>query len=902
MRTGTADRGRAIFLAVVVLCSTLVGVSLISQVLPTGNHGQGQTALQPDQANVITHNVKECSAVTTCSTNSTAMPAYATIVILIDVLSNKGPSTVAIHGLTITNETDIVESTTISAFIYAVGNVTSASYVTYVNFSASTTYSIDVIDAGNASLPTFLDAKSSGTVSSGSTSASCTVTTATANDLVISTTAVDGSTSFTAGSGQTNLDKTVDGATLYGESSWKVDTTTGSFSMSQTITSHAWAMISIALKVAGDPSAPTGLSDSSITTTGVTLSWSGPKGPIVNDTVLQAAESAGSCGSYSTKHSTSGDTHSYAVTGLTSGDVYCFEVEGWNSTGASAASSALTGVQTANDPAAPGSFSCSAVVMSTTSAFCTWTLPPGTLSNVTLYRTNSGGACGTYPSANTISTGDPAATQWTVGSLSAGDTYCMIAQAWNATGGGTDSSTSSFTTNALPGAPTTLASSAQTLTSVTLTWVQGSGTIVNDTVYYGTSCGHGGPSSSPLGWINDSVGKATTATVTGLNPYTSYCFAVGAWTAGGAGPTDDTFLNVTTLAAIPSQPTNLAATGETTSTISISWTQGVASSGSIVNDTVYYGTACSPFTGATTSGAATSFTISGLSSGTSYCVEVTAWSQGGQSAASSTITVSTTTSSSAPSDLAEVSASRTVITVSWTNNGAGIVNNTVYYTTGSNCAGTMTAISTSGATLSWSISGLTAFTTYHIAVTAWTSSVQQSAQSNCLSATAQSSTPPQVTSLSVTPTSTTAALTWTNPAQYSLFNDSVEVTAAGGSCGTWSQKISMNGVVQAYTITGLTASQTYCVAVIAWDGPSNATYANFTTLTGQGATSPGYPLGLPPVYPPTIPTVILAVPLWQVVIGAAAIVLGTYEGARRKWWWAGLLIPAGFIVAMFVVL
>jgi fibronectin type III domain protein len=90
----------------------------------------------------------------------------------------------------------------------------------------------------------------------------------------------------------------------------------------------------------------------------------------------------------------------------------------------------------------------------------------------------------------------------------------------------------------------------------------------------------------------------------------------------------------------PPAPTGLAVAGYTPTSVSLSWTQSTG--GGIVNNTVFSSTRSSgPWTPHSTSGAATSFTVSSLSCLVTYYFQVASWNASGQSPNSSQVSQQT---------------------------------------------------------------------------------------------------------------------------------------------------------------------------------------------------------------------------------------------------------------------
>jgi chitinase len=177
-----------------------------------------------------------------------------------------------------------------------------------------------------------------------------------------------------------------------------------------------------------------------------------------------------------------------------------------------------------------------------------------------------------------------------------------------------------------PSAPSNLAASNVTSTSVSLSWTASTDNVgvAGYTVSYGSAS------------VNTT---GTTATISGLTPNTAYTFTVRARDAAGnvSGPSNS--VSVTTGApapdtTAPSVPANLTATGKTSTSVSLSWTASTDNVG-VTGYTVSYGSGSVDTTGTTA-------TISGLSPNTAYTFTVRARDAAGNvSTASAPVTVTT---------------------------------------------------------------------------------------------------------------------------------------------------------------------------------------------------------------------------------------------------------------------
>ena len=199
-----------------------------------------------------------------------------------------------------------------------------------------------------------------------------------------------------------------------------------------------------------------------------------------------------------------------------------------------------------------------------------------------------------------------------------------------------------------PGAPTGLAVTATTSSSVSLSWVAPSGSVASYNVYQ-----NGAKVASSSG---------TTYTATGLAASTSYTFAVTAVNASGESPQSNKVTATTQGTGggqPPGAPTGLTVTGATQSSVSLSWT---APSGTVTGYTVFQnGTQATTTTG-------TSVTITGLAASTTYSFTVAASNSSGTGPQSAAVSATTSASNSLVSTPGGVTATFTgaqAVTISW---------------------------------------------------------------------------------------------------------------------------------------------------------------------------------------------------------------------------------------------
>ncbi|MDJ1505690.1 fibronectin type III domain-containing protein [Xanthocytophaga agilis] len=275
----------------------------------------------------------------------------------------------------------------------------------------------------------------------------------------------------------------------------------------------------------------------------------------------------------------------------------------------------------------------------------------------------------------------------------------------------------STTDTQAPSTPTNLSASAITTTSFTLAW-----TASTDNV---------GVSSYEIFRNGTSIGTSTTTSfsVTGLTANTTYSMTVKAKDAANNVSAASTALSVKTATAsdtqLPSTPTNLASPSKTQTSVNLTWTASTDNVG-VTGYNIYRGT--------TLAGSSTtnSFTVTGLTANTAYSFTVRAKDAAGNlSAASSALSVTTLPSSdtqapSVPTNLAASAITTTSFTLAWTasTDNVGVSSYEIFRN------GTSIGTST---TTSFSVTGLTANTTYSMTVKAKDAANNVSAASTALS-------------------------------------------------------------------------------------------------------------------------------------------------------------------------
>jgi hypothetical protein len=373
-----------------------------------------------------------------------------------------------------------------------------------------------------------------------------------------------------------------------------------------------------------------------------------------------------------------------------------------------------------------------------------------------------------------------------------------------------------------PGAPEAFNATQLTETSVRLNWNpptnNGGGFIEGYDVSY---------TRDGSSWSATTQTSSNTVEVTGLTGGLTYTFRI---------LTRNTFASsgyVTTelrTVAAPGAVTGLATGTIGSQTVPLSWTANPVGD-AVTGYKVEYSTDGTLFTTATANTAATSYTVTGLTNGTSYTFRVTAINAGGMGTSSS---VSGTPIGAMPVSNLTGTAGDGSVTLQWSspaNGGATVSGIRVRFSSNSGTSWTVHQASLAAGTTSTQVTGLSNGTAYTFEVVALTNL----GDSTAVTTTNTPVTPPPSSpqNLSVTSTTTSSVgLSWSAPASGGAVTYRIEQRPSVG--GEWAL-VASSITDTSYTVSSLMSNEAYDFNVFAVNASGSSAAASVSQLT---ATAP----------------------------------------------------------------
>ena len=585
----------------------------------------------------------------------------------------------------------------------------------------------------------------------------------------------------------------------------------------------------------------------------LTASWTAPTdkggGTIKSYETQYCSSSCDDSSKWQSGGSTSdGSTTSYEITGLTNGTTYQVQVRAQDSDYEDGPwSSSATGTPSTT-PGQPGT---PTITVGENRLTASWSAPSDDGgSAITGYdveycdNTSASTDCSTEDSSDWTSISHSGTgTTTTKTGLTNGTEYYFHVRAKNANGAGSWSSYGSGKPTDLPGAPTSVSVTAgdqQLAVSWTAPTDKGGddNTISQYNVRY---CS--GTCSNDSNWTSEPGDSTTSYTIRNLTNGTTYKVQVqavdsdndhGPWSSSVNG----------TPAGAPDTPSDPTLSGGNKQ-IAVSWTAPNNNGATITDYDVQYSTDESTWTDANHSGTTRSKTISGLTNGTRYHVQVRATNSSGSSSWSSSAQATPDAAPGKPAN-PTVTIGDGQLSVSWTapsNSGSAINGYDVHYKKTSDSDWTDTYHSSK--TTSTLISGLENGTSYQVRVRAYNNI--KGSWSNSVSAT-PNILPDAPDNPTVTRGNGSLSVSWTEPSNSgSAITGYVVRRCSGSNCDTetnptWTTKNVSGRTTTSTTLSSLTNGTEYSVQVAAKNTAGTGSFSGSTT--GTPATTPGTPTGV----------------------------------------------------------
>jgi large repetitive protein len=444
------------------------------------------------------------------------------------------------------------------------------------------------------------------------------------------------------------------------------------------------------------------------------------------------------------------------------------------------------------------------------------------------HSTNGGS---TWTNATTNS--NTSNTSFNVTGLTNGIGYIFqVAPYYSSTGvtGSWSSSSPTYTPQGTPAAPTSLLRTAG-VSQASLSWVAptntGGSAITDYRVEFSSNNG--------ASWttFSDGVGTGTTATVTGLVNGTSYVFRVAAVNALGTGAFSANSVAVTPI-DFPGAPTSVTASagnGQAT----LSWSVPASNGGSAITG---YAVEISSNSGSTWSTAISntgntllSYTATGLLANTAYMFRVAARNAAGMgsySLASNEVTVfgvpGVPTAPTATAGLNQA-------VLAWSApsaNGSAINGYAIQYSSNNGVSWTSATTNTGSTQTTFTVTGLTANTSYVFRVAARNAAGAGSFSSNSSSVTVYN-VPGVPTSVVATPSTTQVSLSWIAPAANGSAITDYTIQWSSNNGVSWSTFADGVSTATSAIVTGLTNGVSYQFRIAATNIGGTSSFSTAST-------------------------------------------------------------------------
>jgi hypothetical protein len=367
------------------------------------------------------------------------------------------------------------------------------------------------------------------------------------------------------------------------------------------------------------PATPTGLTGSSASATSIILRWTNTA---INATAVLVESSTDSI-TFTQIASLAATATTYTNTGLTTNTLHYYRVRAQNASGDSGYSNIASA--TAGGIAAPSGLTATAA--STTSITLNWTNNVTTGISFVGVESSPDGVTFTHITdvANTTTT-------YLSTGLTSSTLYFFRVVAVSGSTPSPYSNIASTTTLGVPPAPTALTATAASATSINLAWT-------NKATNATAVLVERSPNNTTFTQIASLAAAVATYADTGLTANTTYSYRVRTQNASGFSAYSATASTTTSgsTSGIPTAPTALTATPASTTSINLAWTNTATNATAVLVQQSTNGTTFTQI--ASLAATATTYTATGLTSGTTYSFRVSAQNSAGTSANSNTVAI-----------------------------------------------------------------------------------------------------------------------------------------------------------------------------------------------------------------------------------------------------------------------
>ncbi|NJD22680.1 MAG: fibronectin type III domain-containing protein, partial [Melioribacter sp.] len=574
------------------------------------------------------------------------------------------------------------------------------------------------------------------------------------------------------------------------------------------------------INVLSAPAIPTATAATSIINTSFNANWNASTGAAgYRLDVSTVSNFTSFVGIYNNKDV--GNVITYSVTGLSGSTTYYYRVRAYNSGGTSGNSGTINLTTAVNPSGVPTATAATNIAQTSFSA--NWNVVAGAEGYMMDVSTDWNFGAGTFVT-NFENKDVGNVTTYSVTGLTNGNTYYYRLRSYNISG--TSGNSGSITVLMVPGTPSANSATSLAVTSFSANWNASTGA----TGYYLDVATDIGFTSFVAGFNNQDVSNVTSYSVTGLAGGTTYYYRVRAYNGSGTSGDSGTI----TVLTLPSSSTATAATSLTETTFDANWNAVVGAAGyrlDVSTDVNFgAGTFLSGFQDKDVSGV-TTYSISGLTSGTNYYYRLRAYNATGTGANSNTITA--LTFPSAPVATAATSVTGTSFSSNW-NSSSGA---TKYYldvaTDSGFGAGTFVVgyqDKDVGVVTTYSVSGLTVNTNYYYRVRSFNSS-GTSGNSNTITVLTAPLAPVALAATSSAESSFNANWNAAAGATKYYLDVSLDVNFVGGSFETGYENKDVSNVVT-YSVTEITAGTSHYYRVRSSNGDGISGNSGTITVLG----------------------------------------------------------------------